>query len=970
MELISALDYGDGTVGHLFSGGVTDSLASDLPTGILRVSSLHDVFSQNPEINWATLAELAQASNSHRIAYVARVVNQAFHRKTFPGNTDGKPALVLHLNTYQRVPLYSETRTSGVPASFLSGYGFPAVYTSPVERTSAGYVLSSCSRDILVARARQYLDYNRGVLYEVPLGPKSVFHIDRKINVEYQNWFISKALARANLAKPPGTDEFCSTLTDLFERWRALPDQRDKLDLTIEICRALRFSIVGFCLFEIIHEFLSLYSMDVSWCNSGLADLDPYQKQHWSMRAFNVKSSDDLERVFASRLDPLPVDAFTTFLDMFDQDFMTKLKVFTGDDNERLEACALNNLFNERLHELGKTEAGLDPSWDLIPDHLADSGSGGTVIYDGTRKRVTFPAAFQVEKTLSELGNSAWDQWLRGAIGRRSIKLVHLRASESMAANSIKLMLLNEIGPLAVPFQPDIRGELLLTPVSTLLEQPLASQLVRVTEEPDGRYSVNPDPGAFRAPILVRDSTSFDPTLRHLPDALYLRESFPKAATYRTIFEDVFADVNRNLPRWISEIPVGKPISIVVVPFFKEARSHIDVVVQTVSEIRQRRQHAGIVFVSNQPADKFSYNVALAEASVADVMRDGGCSIWPVNTGAIRDMQYFMIEKYINVHIGARISQEIHNATGHLGRTFFLEGDVIDAGAWLDAYFRQSDEADVTVFQFEVGVRDEGDTKPPRRNYSGSDAILAKLFATPLCHIVLGSPIEQLFGGNFTLTPDALADFVDRLTESDHSESLVEAWLPLLMSGRRTRVINVAPKIHLPALKAHLWSTDTKFVKWVFDLSFALHKYIVASPGAMLTNLKGDEPPVYAFDRETKNQRKKRLTTAARNYGYSRQVYRDVLPESLQLQYEQVFEKALGGDVPSGAVSDDAWIETVWRFFDSIRGQRLAEVEERLFALRALYDFKLLSLGDNPTPALRPVAVSLAEARSAIAVPR
>lgn len=126
-QTVSRPKYRDGLIYRALAGDIVDELSSSKPTGIIKLSSLSGLVTKYREVHWADLATTLEQDRSGPVPYkfihLARLIDQAYQRRMFPDHAaHTKPFQVVHLNTYQKVPLYSGTRSHGptLPVEALS----------------------------------------------------------------------------------------------------------------------------------------------------------------------------------------------------------------------------------------------------------------------------------------------------------------------------------------------------------------------------------------------------------------------------------------------------------------------------------------------------------------------------------------------------------------------------------------------------------------------------------------------------------------------------------------------------------------------------------------------------------------------------------------------------------------------------------------------------------------------------------
>ncbi|MDE1874824.1 MAG: hypothetical protein KGI79_01400 [Patescibacteria group bacterium] len=410
-KILSAESYREGEIAHIVSGGILDNGFTKQPTGILKIRPLHFLYWKYSEVDWGLLIEHKDAIPSRRFVYVASVFYNAFKRaKDVPESFDAGINL-LHLNTYLRVPLYSSAATRGATAKVNQNYGFPATYVAeafPV--TSQEYRLSECSLDIVTERRRSRHLYNRGYLFRLP-DLSQVFYFDRKANIQLQNDLAIAVISRFRRHDLIPKDNDVRQVTTILRETMEIPAQRNLTRLTRNLLKNiqdLRYSVLGSCLFELIHEFLSDSEANIHSVNGALQSLDPRQKAHWSTRAFRITSYDHLSRVIRDKTKGN--DAFDRFLAYLWDELPIRLGAMLGDNFQAANACAINGLLFEPFYS-----AHFSAASDGRPTH----------------------ALMGLETSINEF----------------------------MGSHLLTLMAKQRVGSICIPFQADNRGEFLMTPL-------------------------------------------------------------------------------------------------------------------------------------------------------------------------------------------------------------------------------------------------------------------------------------------------------------------------------------------------------------------------------------------------------------------------------------------------------------------------------------------------------------------------
>jgi hypothetical protein len=217
---------------------------------------------------------------------------------------------------------------------------------------------------------------------------------------------------------------------------------------------------------------------------------------------------------------------------------------------------------------------------------------------------------------------------------------------------------------------------------------------------------------------------------------------------------------------------------------------------------------------------------------------------------------------------------------------------------------------------------------------------------------VLGTPLRSVFGGNYLLRPKAISDFVAKLDNSQHTESLVESWLPDLISRHTVGAKNVGEKIHLPALEEFFFSTDDKFIKWAMDLFSAISRFQESGGKLPRRNLKGVPLQSINFATDQRYLVKQRILNALRNFGYCQEIYNRVLTQTHRRAWNKIagdLRTSLSdySDPPLPKVTETLWTQTVVSFYDETR--KTTNQEEVVFALKVLFDFLIASFGSDRT---------------------
>jgi len=960
-ELIMSPSYRDGRLSLLVKGGILDDAVSGEITGLIPISSLRDVHHQYSEIDWQLLITEGEGLVPVRLAYVARVMIEAFERRSWEPLPIGERELrVLHLNTFRQVPLFSEFTRTGLEAQTLTSYGLPAIYVSRLDpKPGGGFGLSQCSEDIVKDRAAHNIDYDRGLIYE--LNPTNAFLIDRKANIAYQNFFIKAATENGGerfLPTDEDTAAHASFLNDALERLRTT-SATELSGWLFQALRSLPFSSLGFCLFEAVHEYAMAHLGEVFTANSFLTAIDPAQQFHWSMRAFTLRSPTSLKAAL-KQFRGYGVSAEGLF-GYLSHHLAYKLAAVLGDQGAQSEAAALNSLFQSRMHTLEARDPDFDfgsaPCDAAVQLDVARDYAG----IDPHRRRIWFSAL-----PVGDQAAAALHADLDPTIGRaRTNRLIEdanykhcfLAFREAMGANTMRVLLDGGIGCLGVPFQPDPRGELLLVPVA---DHQTAERAVLRVDGDDVAIGFREPRATVMAPILLRDYGSLDPTLRRSTYGLYSSPPPSNAAAYNEIVGRVSDRAVASLPGQLATVPDVDPCVAVVVPFFKERSSYLKLVQDVIRASAGSGMGLLFIMVSNQPEREFVRNLARVQTAAFHEgrARDVAQAVIGINTSEIAAIEHWMIEKFINIHVGATVATRILASLPGMTHLACLEGDLQDVMPWWEQWIASVPKGwdrglrTLSLFEHHVRTRPEDAVGAPGLpTFDTSDAILARLVAAPLTQVLFGMSVEQLFGGNFVLSRDLIGPFVELLDESDHVESLVEAWLPSAAAiADETRLVSVGPKVHLPEV-SRAYSTTSKTVKWVADLFYALEMFLYQS-GDVPVKLSKCGPTLKPGAFSTvdlggaSEERRGRLLDKE----WMLHVWENVMPPDLCAAHEELIDCLVDEGADSArlrgalqAIDQDRWAETVVGFFLGTTARRGEEPEE-LFAFQLLLDARIIAM--------------------------
>lgn len=960
-------DYKSGIIKLICDGGLTDPAADNLPTGVIPLNSLRRLHHDFPEVDWAAIAASPDRTFPARLVYLAHTITFAARYGQWDPQPQPDGIPLLHLDSHKRVPLYAHLSHAGPSASALATYGLPAIFVSPVDLEGDRPHLSECSLDLLYDRRSQSTHYNRGLIYTV--APTSTFYFDRKANIAYRDYHLRRTLmARPHLSPlPTQLADHSARLTSFLEAHRAASDPLAHLALTQECSQQLVYSALNFCLFELTHEFASIHSGSLLAANRFLKDLAPLQARLWSMASFVLPSLDSMRPIFQAH--GLSLDAYAIYCA---ENLRYKLHAFLGDNYEHADACARLFMFHRRYWDLRSSDPGGSLATLPLPAemprdaiHALVGASQGWCNLHPKGNRLVFQTAAPPPPVVARLRSMDLSPHARDILDKQDFKTHFTNHAEALALSTLHLLLTRRVGCAAIPLRPDTRGEMLLAP---WVNDTLVPQVLRVTlSDSDPPTIVEHAPVVSR--LRLHDHRKYDPTMARTFPRLYNSEPSTSEEAYTRHFHGIAESIAAHSDALLPSLR-SKPHICVVIPYYKERRTYVDVAIASARAIVDEGFDAILLLATNQTPD-----MALESGlAVSDALRRAvpghvdDVHVWHINTSSMSDLKQWMIHKFANVHAALRAVVALLARRVVVDRVVVLEGDVQNTGPWWRTIFDpdRPQDADLTLLQHAVRLVETEESKVfSEPTYDNSDSVLAELVAGPLTTVMIGTPLKHLFGGCYVLSPSAAERLAQFLDASDHSECLVETWLPAVMAtSDRVHVVTVDPKVHLPTSNVDEVGVDGKVMTWVSDLFAAMQHYvrirsetrpphISTFGGSLVCNIVGSE-------QKHIERRVRRLE----EWTLLRPVISNMLGNTLMHVYEQVQRNLSGvshaGDRQTWAqqISSDIWFETVVRCFVAMRGKGVQEGDE-MAAFRQLLDLRVLEShacyrrilgGDDVTP--------------------
>jgi hypothetical protein len=398
-----------------------------------------------------------------------------------------------------------------------------------------------------------------------------------------------------------------------------------------------------------------------------------------------------------------------------------------------------------------------------------------------------------------------------------------------------------------------------------------------------------------------------------------------------------------------------------IIPFFKEDFSFVNVAVETCKFIMKCGYIPIIILSSNQPVSgELGGASHYLHKSVGLVEKHLGIEnlgilgrdyfVISLQNDMINNVGHWMIEKYFNIHSGLKLICDLLENNVQISHVAFVEGDIQNIAEWWDKFIDSDlSNYDIILFEFKVGVKEEDSDDTPITDLHGSDFMLAKLISEPLTKVATGTPMRNLFGGNYVMKIDAAINYKIALDESCHSESLIEARILDINDKHNIHVKNVGNKIHLPALEKYHFSTDDKFIKWTMDLFSSLKRYMKLEHRKEITTDAVMESIKFMAD--SPENTISRLQNNLRDFGYCKQIYETTLCED-ELNYWNTvainLQKYINRNITGTSIDIESryWISTLKSFFMKYMVDDQLN-EDPFYALKILYTFVISSYSCN-----------------------
>lgn len=267
---------------------------------------------------------------------------------------------------------------------------------------------------------------------------------------------------------------------------------QEKFEKIQAFTKDIKFSVVGYCLFEIVHEYFSSHNLDIHQVNKILRILDPSQVSHWSMRAFSLNDNASIEDIFRQ----FPVTDIVVFSTYIIQEMCDRLSLFLGDDYANLDDCTFNCLFGEKIYNIeckGKSLSVHDyeissDSKINIPKEFEDKIYISEI--ENNKTKLIFTEELNSRENIQfiksqSIENQAYCEQIIYELG---LKRAFKEIKEITAQYSIKILQKNDLGFIAIPLQIDTRGEILLIP--NIAEGRVKSTFIKLDHKNDNTSKI------------------------------------------------------------------------------------------------------------------------------------------------------------------------------------------------------------------------------------------------------------------------------------------------------------------------------------------------------------------------------------------------------------------------------------------------------------------------------------------------
>lgn len=953
LSMIFSNNYAEGYFKKLLDGGIETIIDGvKVPTGIIIVPPIENLIEKYRDINWQFLFENRGIIKNARMR---SIIKQAYFTliKKYPEyslfqKSEPDKYSTLYTNTYKRIPEYA--KEASIKVDTLLSYGIPGLYTSPVAEEN-GKFFSECTKDIILDRKQSGIDYNRGVLITGKVTEKKeevFFYIDRKINIVYLNTFIRKILLKKEFSNFAPSEESIKQLSNkTLELYNTLSqtttNNKEKLQAIIEFCAHESFSIIGFLLFEIVHEFFTQFGYSVYDCNQILRQFDESQNELWSMRAFKLKKYSDISKVLESLNNNkiLPQDLESWIV----EELFDRMPLFIGDNHENLEECSFNSLFSKQLYELEKFEkridlytAKLEEAVEInIPDDLK-------VILTLAQSHNTSYLRFNKKLNRNEedrLVNAQTNENARRTIQEilktQYLKLCYFHVKESFGAANMRFLANQKGGFIAAPLQPDTRGEFLLIPYFN--ESEIECSRVRLIVENDKVELLDRLEG-FKFDLGIRNYSDYDNSLFYSISLNYEKGQIITTNKEKYLFKHVQENLYLELVEKIKSLKLenykDKPFSVITLPFFKEDEPVSNIIKSLNNTYNLKDEYQLLLLVSNLDRRSFFSRMTQLENDLIGTNIRKNLLIVSLNSEGINEINLWHSNKFLSVKLGIDLVKYLTSTGLEVKGLLSLEANILNFDDFAEVFRNaEFDSEEIALPCYKTQVKNEGESIVYTDDNCATP--LEQILVYPITKLYLDLPLPNLYGGVFWVGKKYISELESSSDETLSKAIMIEASLIPLLKKNNFRQIYINKRDVAPSItfleKYYIWMRSSIESLFIGIDSEIKTSRVTLSPENLcekliLQKLNFEEEQIKSIINET-----------IRLLNYYSQIYKDFLSKSLNADILKVLDLEVGSKeiFAKELLRLNIWNRALKELFDLY--PKLTEVEKNdlLLAFKPLF---------------------------------
>lgn len=722
-----------------------------------------------------------------------------------PFTKDFLSANILHANNFRRLNLSEPSNVMVV--NNLFSYGIPAAYSSNIQIDSVGTKLfaSECTEDIYFERQKQGLSYSKGVVLKWNYHGEFIPYIDRKTESYYLSLFVKKVLyskdfidtLNLNLLEN-NAKQLESDLKELVKSIKEKPLQED-LEVLEVFQQKHHFSVVGYCLFEIIHEFLRKNGLTINQANGILQAIDPKQKQLWSMRSFTLCDTSTLKRIFSNT-----EKFYSNLIKYVNGEFVARLEAFWDYETKKIYNICFLTEYSRLLNQIEIEEKNINIYKTCMPGKLNIPQQLESVVkyVDAETVEVRRKLSKDEFSLLQEANEDNLMPFLFFK-DRLLLKLSYLHVCSEVTAQTSKLLRDRDITYFAIPFQHDTRGEFLL--LSNISSYNIQTQNVKILPNERGKVELIPIPNMSTV-LSVKQNQFFD-----FDNTLYKSNNILRSINGETFIKrtrleiellnfDLKTSLIDSLGQNLQHLKY-KNTKIVALPFYRTQN-----IVEIVNSLSKSFNQTNVIFLltSDLPSTQFEHEIEEINSRV--MINKSKDLLFFLSTYTNQKQNNIVhLNKYVTGLLACDVVEYLKHNDYDVSGILFTEADVNNAKdyfTWVSKYSQDNKKVMIPSYNQSFILNSDKDS------FVFSYNILHKTILDPIFKSNNINQSPDVFGGIFYVGSKLINLWKESIEKSFSLGNIFESSLLGLLKHWET--VDVASRLVLP-------STDfrEKYYAWL-----------------------------------------------------------------------------------------------------------------------------------------------------------